>query len=123
MENELFTLRGDVLDFAADNYGTIPDAPWPKYRWNQVLRHSNNKKWYGLLMRVKYRVLGIEKDGETDVLDLKCTPMAREILVGEGTALPAYHMNKEKWISLLLDGTVPAETIFPLLEESYELTK
>ena len=41
MENELFTLRGDVLDFAADNYGTIPDAPWPKYRWNQVLRHCS----------------------------------------------------------------------------------
>ena len=74
-------------------------------------------------MRVRYTVLGIDRDGETDILNVKCDPLAREILVGEGTALPAYHMNKEKWITLLLDGSVPAETIFPLIDESYELTK
>ena len=117
------TLRDKILEYTADNYGTVPDNPWPKYLWNEVLRHNNNKKWYGLLMRVRYTVLGIDRDGETDILNLKCDPLAREILVGEGTALPAYHMNKEKWITLLLDGSVPAETIFPLIDESYELTK
>ncbi|MBQ8959969.1 MAG: MmcQ/YjbR family DNA-binding protein [Ruminococcus sp.] len=121
--NEEKSLRQAVLDYAGDNYGTQPDMPWPKYRWNEVLRHRSSRKWYGLLMRVRYSVLGIEKEGETDILNLKCQPLAREILVGEGSALPAYHMNKEKWITLLLDGSVPAEMIFSLLDESYELTK
>lgn len=36
---------------------------------------------------------------------------------------PAYHMNKENWISILLDGTVSADEIEPLLELSYQLTR
>ena len=34
----------------------------------------------------------------------------------------AYHMNKEKWISIVLDGTVPNEEIFALIDLSFELT-
>ena len=29
--------------------------------------------------------------------------------------LPAYHMNKERWISVLLDGSVPLEQALALL--------
>ena len=36
--------------------------------------------------------------------------------------LPAYHMNRENWVSVLLDGTVPEEEIKRLIELSYELT-
>ena len=36
---------------------------------------------------------------------------------------PAYHMNKDKWISILMDGTVPAKEIMELIELSYSLTK
>ena len=36
--------------------------------------------------------------------------------------LPAYHMNKEKWITVLLDGTVDKAQIMDLLNMSYELT-
>ena len=34
--------------------------------------------------------------------------------------LPAYHMNKQNWISIILDGSVPDDKIFPLLELSYD---
>lgn len=30
-------------------------------------------------------------------------------------------MNKDKWISILLDGSVSKEEIFPLIDESYSL--
>lgn len=30
-------------------------------------------------------------------------------------------MNKDKWISILLDGSVSKEEIFPLIDESYNL--
>lgn len=36
--------------------------------------------------------------------------------------LPAYHMNKEHWITILLDGTVSKEKICELIDISYELT-
>ena len=35
---------------------------------------------------------------------------------------PAYHMNKEKWITIFLDGTVPKNEICDLLDLSYDLT-
>ena len=36
---------------------------------------------------------------------------------------PGYHMNKEHWISVLLDGSVAARQVHELIEDSYELTK
>ena len=36
--------------------------------------------------------------------------------------VPAYHMNKEHWISVILDGSMEEEDICRLIEESFELT-
>lgn len=36
---------------------------------------------------------------------------------------PDYHMNKENWISILLDDTVPEEEIKSLIRFSYQLTE
>ncbi len=35
---------------------------------------------------------------------------------------PAYHMNKDKWITILLDGSAEREDITGLLALSFELT-
>ena len=34
--------------------------------------------------------------------------------------LPAYHMNKNHWISIVLDNSVSDDQIIPLLELSYD---
>ncbi|WP_265492644.1 MmcQ/YjbR family DNA-binding protein [Klebsiella pneumoniae] len=36
--------------------------------------------------------------------------------------LPAYHMNKEHWVSVVLAGPVTPSEIHELLAESHELT-
>ncbi|MBQ9994207.1 MAG: MmcQ/YjbR family DNA-binding protein, partial [Clostridia bacterium] len=36
---------------------------------------------------------------------------------------PGYHMNKEHWISVLMDGSVPTEQICWLVDMSYQMTK
>ena len=41
----------------------------------------------------------------------------------ESGILPAYHMNKEHWITILLDGTVEKQKILDLIDISYELTR
>lgn len=35
--------------------------------------------------------------------------------------LPAYHMNKKSWVTVILDGTVPLSEIKKLLDKSYTL--
>lgn len=64
--------------------------------------------------------LGLAGDDPVDVLDIKCSTIMIGSMLSEKGFLPAYHMNKNHWISILLDGSVPDEQIFPLLELSYD---
>ena len=90
---------------------------------NCVLRHKNNKKWFALVVEVNAKKLGLQEDKTVDVLNIKCDPMMIGSLRMKEGFFPAYHMNKENWISILLDGTVSADEIKPLLELSYQLTR
>ena len=72
-------------------------------------------------MRVEEKRLHLTGDEAVDVLDIKCDPILIGSLRREPGFLPAYHMNKDSWISILLDGTVPDDRIMPLLGMSYDL--
>lgn len=114
--------RDEVLAFAKSAYGTDPEYLWKRSPDSAVLRQSENQKWYGIVMNVSWRALGIEEEGFVDVLDVKCSPdMMGAILMTKGI-LPGYHMNKNSWISILLDGTVPEEMVKNLMDLSFELT-
>lgn len=56
-------------------------------------------------------------------VNLKCDP-ERAILLREeypDTIFPGYHMNKELWNTLILDGTLSNSFILELIDHSYEL--
>ncbi len=58
----------------------------------------------------------------TAVVNLKCDPgLALELRARFPDVTPGYHMNKEHWNSVLLDGTVPDEEILEMLRHSYVL--
>lgn len=113
--------REEIFEWVNQTYGTEPDYPW-KSR-NAVLRHQDNNKWYGLILEVSERKLGLNGDGMADVLNVKCDPMLIGSLRQQKGYFPAYHMNKENWISILLDYSVPSDTIKNLIELSYHMTK
>ena len=115
-------LRQQVLDYANKEWKTIPEYLFESSPDTAVLRHSRGKKWYGIIMNIPYAKLGIDRLGSSDILNLKCDPIISGELIMEKRAYPAYHMNKEKWISVLLDGSIPADDIYPLIELSYMLT-
>lgn len=114
--------RNDVLKFAAEKYHTEPEYPWLTAPDYVVLRHADNRKWYGLIMNVPRERLGLSGDDVIDILDIKCDPLVSGSLRMENGYLPAYHMHHESWLTVLLDGTVKKEEIFSLLELSFELT-
>ena len=37
--------------------------------------------------------------------------------------VPAYHMNKRHWVSIILDGSMSEEQVFQLIAESYKLSQ
>ena len=112
--------RQTLFKWVKKQYGTEPDYPWADD--NAVLRHKENNKWYGLVMKIDGRKLGLQSDEMVDVLNVKCDPMLGGSLRTRPGFYPAYHMNKEKWISIRLDGSVAEEEIRNLISLSYELT-
>ena len=112
--------REQVFAYAEAQFGTLPDYPWMDD--NAVLRHGENNKWYAVLLAVGRDRLGLPGGGTSEVINLKCGPiLAGSLRTREGFH-PAYHMNKEQWISIRLDGTVPAEEIRQFIDLSYKLT-
>ncbi|MBR3474761.1 MAG: MmcQ/YjbR family DNA-binding protein [Oscillospiraceae bacterium] len=112
--------REELLRRAAERYSTEPEFPWGDD--NCILRHASNRKWFAAVLRVPYGRLGIPKEGMADVLNTKCPPLLMGSYRSRPGILPAYHMNKEHWLSALLDGTAEDEVIRELLEISYDVT-
>lgn len=113
--------RKELFEWVRKNYGSEPDYPWND--GNAVLRHKSNNKWYCLVMEIPESKLGLPGDRIVDVLNIKCDPILSGSLRQQDGFFPAYHMNKDRWISILLDGSVPADEIKNLIEMSYLLTK
>lgn len=112
--------RQDVLDFAAKQYGTEPEYLWASAPDYAVLRHQN-RKWYGLIMDVPREKLGLAGPERVDILNVKCDPHMIGSFRRRNGFLPAYHMNRSHWLTILLDGTADKETICSLLDMSYDL--
>lgn len=112
--------RQEVFDYARQQYGTEPDYPWMDA--NAVLRHTNSKKWYAVILEVRRDKLGLDGEGILDILNVKCDPILIGSLRLKPGFHPAYHMNKEKWLTIRLDGSVSSAEIQDLIEMSYQLT-
>lgn len=115
--------RNDILEYVSNQYGTDPDYPWAKMPDAAVLRHRGSKKWYGLIMKVKPKSLGLSGIGEVDILNLKCDHRLIGELIKKPCFKPAYHMNKEHWITVILSEADNPEEIYSLVDVSYGLTK
>ena len=44
--------RLELKQYIAETYGIEPDCPWIKNPNFEVYRHSNNKKWFALIMDI-----------------------------------------------------------------------
>ena len=114
--------KQEFLEYCLDTYGTSPDYPFEEDFESAVLRHTDNRKWYALVMRISRRKFGMESDAVIDVVNLKQpTEMLGSFGVTDGVN-PAYHMNKLHWISVLLPDASDDVVQF-LVNASFEATK
>ena len=115
--------RETIFEYVKEKYNTKPEYLWTKYPNDAVLRHKENKKWYAIIMDIEKEKLGLEGKEVIEIMDIKCYPEMIGALRKEKGILPGYHMNKEHWVTLLLDGSLKKEKILELLDLSFELTK
>ena len=114
--------RAEMEQYILDTYAVAADYPWQDDAEDGVFRHESNRKWFALAMTVERRRLGLEGEGTIDIVNLKCDPVLIASLTDTPGFFPAYHMNKEKWITAALDGSAPDETIRILLDMSFDAT-
>ena len=115
--------RRELKEHIFDSYNALSDHPWSSYPDYEVFRHANSRKWFAVIMNVPASKLGMRRTETIDIVNLKSDPIMIGSLRDTPGFYPAYHMNKENWISCALDGTAQEETIKMLLDISYDLTK
>lgn len=74
-------------------------------------------------MNVPRVKLGLSGEGKVDIINLKGDPEFNSLLRRQQGILPAYHMNKEHWTTIVLDSSFPKGEIYDLINWSYNLTK
>ena len=112
--------RKEIFEYVKKQYGTIPEYLWSSSPDIAVLRHQNGK-WYAVIMNVEKSKLGLNGDGTVEIIDVKCDPEMTGMIIQTYGFLPGYHMNKQHWITILLDGTVGESKILDFLDMSYDL--
>ena len=112
--------RQKLEQLITEKYGVEPEYPWQSAPLFAVFRHSNNKKWFAVIMTITKDKLGFDSTENIDIVNLKCDPLMN--VTTEKGVFPAYHMSKTHWISVALDGSVQEDKVKWLLDLSYDLT-
>lgn len=110
---DTYTLRTrqDMIDYCRTYPGAFEDYPFTDPNWT-VMRRLDNKKGFAWIF---------ERNGHIWI-NVKLDPeWGRLIQSAYEAVLPAYHMNKVHWTSVILNGTVPDEQIKALIDESFRL--
>ncbi len=113
-----------IIEHIKSEYGAKPEFLWPdRYPGYAVFRHSDNKKWFALVATISAASLGLKENGQIDVINLKFDKnQTYDFAETNDHIFPAYHMNKNNWITIWLDGTLSNELIFGLIKKSYLLS-
>ncbi|MBP5230934.1 MAG: MmcQ/YjbR family DNA-binding protein [Clostridia bacterium] len=111
-----------IADRVIEQFGEEIDFPFSGDLETGVFRCTSNRKWYGIRMRIpRNRLKGEDGEQIVDVVNVKAQPDLIPELHKTAGIYPAYHMNASHWVTILLDRTVPDETVWNLLCESRRL--
>ena len=116
-------LRDQLFAYVKKNYKAEPEYLWRRYPEYAIFRHSDNQKWFALVMNVKEKNLGMHGEDVVDILNVKLPdPRLVDLLIQEPGYFRGYHISRGNWVSILLDGSVSFDEICRWLDESYMTT-
>lgn len=103
--------REEALQYGLSFPDTYADTPFHDPNW-VLVRYKKNKKAF---------LWTYEYEGRMQI-NLKVRPEWRDFWRNAFEAvMPAYHQNKEHWNTVILDGSIPDETIQIMIGDSYDL--
>ncbi|NOV03704.1 MmcQ/YjbR family DNA-binding protein [Paenibacillus planticolens] len=99
---------------------------------NNIIAYCLNKKGatkdypFGpnpLVIKIAGKMFALifESEGNDSYINLKCDPVIAENLREQHESVrPGYHMNKEHWNSITMDGSLPESDVFQMIDHSYD---
>lgn len=106
-------MREEAIDYCLSLENTYEDYPFRDKNWT-LMRHKDNRKVFAWIFEKEEHIW----------INLKCEPGWRDFWHQlYSSVVPAYHLNKDHWNSIILDGTIPEEEIYEMIRKSYHLTK
>ena len=114
--------RKELKKYIAEVYNTEPEYLWIKHPNYELFRHSDNRKWFAVIMELSKAKLGLNEEGMIDNVNLKCDPILIGSLRLEPGFFPAYGMSKTNWITVALDESASSDKIKMLLDMSFQIT-
>ncbi len=117
------TFRETIVEYIRKKYKAEPEFLWKRFPNYAAFRHEDNRKWFALIMDVTRKNLGLGSEGKVDVINVKLDdPFLIDLLIGKPGYYRGYHVSRGHWLTVLLDGTVPAEDVCGLIDESFRVT-
>ena len=110
-----------LREFVRETYGDELEFLWTQFPDNAVWRRKDNRKWYGAILTVEGRKLGLESERIEEIVDLRMDPKEAEEILLRANYYPGWHMNKKSWYTLILDGSISDGELKERLGESYRL--
>lgn len=110
-----------IIAHVREKYGDELEFLWKKFPDNAIWRRKDTSKWYGALLTVSARKLGLDSDEMIEIIDLRMKPEDIVGIVDNKKYFPGYHMNKKHWITICLDESADMSEICDRIAASYQL--
>lgn len=109
-----------INSYINNKYHHDPEFLWDKFPGCAIYRNKLNNKWYAIIMNVDYSKLEDNKTGEVEVMNVKLNEIEVKDLLNKNGYYKSYHMRSNKWITIILNNTIPDLEIFSLIDKSYK---
>lgn len=106
-------IRKYIINFCMTFPEVYEDYPFKDKTWT-LMRHKNNNKVFAWIFQRQDNIW----------INVKCDPEWIDFWRNAyKSVVPGYHLNKEHWNSIIMDGNVPDKDVRRMIGESYDLTR
>ena len=111
-----------IANYIMEKYNVSPEFLWSKFDGYGVFRKKGTRKWFAIIMNID--ISKIDKGhGEVEIINLKLDAKKVKDLINKPGYYESYHMNKDSWISLILNDTLKDKKKKKLVDLSYNIVK
>ncbi len=133
-----------IITYVKDKYNDELEFLWDDYD-GAVFRNKDNKKWYGVIMKIReksfvastlkrMKIAGamsnhpllnkkeFSDDDYIEVIDIHIDKAKSKELIDYESIFPGFHMNKDSWITIILDKNTKLKEVYKLIDDSYQMT-